>query len=74
MREKRGEIGLEAAKMCFLQKNMYLYTNTRYNKGSLAAASRAHEEDRFDFFAAARVIFAAATSLWILGSLHFSLQ
>ena len=49
MRERRGEIGLETTKMCFLQKNMYLYANTRCSEKSLAVVSGAHEADKFDF-------------------------
>ena len=49
LREKRGEIGLEVAKWCFLQKNIYLYVNTRYSKGTLTVASGAPEVGRFKF-------------------------
>ena len=51
LREKESGLGLEAAKMTFLQKNGLLYVNSRCSEGSLAAVSRAHEAVRVNFTA-----------------------
>ena len=81
LRERRGEIGLEVAKMRFLHKSTYLYTNICCSERSLAVASGAHEANIFEFslqrgsYSLQRVAFgfwAVCTSCYSERQFHYS--